>query len=137
MEYFNLHTSCGDIQRKTRKGEEISLPSPQIIQVHIQIKQMLTKYADAPRVKTHKSTRLSNDADTDRTLDNQMPISDLNQLLLYEAVEVMAAGRNVKQCHCCDAFFITDDNRKNYCTREYKDGKTCAEIGRDITEKSG
>lgn len=129
-EYYNQYAAYTGIRRKISKGEKIDLPL-EIIKEQRQINQMLTKYMNTPKSKTRKAKRTNNAVKQDRVFFNPIPINDLNQLLLYEAIEVMASGLNVRQCNCCDAFFITEDNRRNYCDRIYKDNKTCTAVGPD------
>lgn len=129
-EYFNQYDAYTGIRRKISKGEKIDPPSLKIIKEQKQIDQMLTKYMNTPKSKTRKAKRTNNEVKQDRIFFNQIPVNDLNQLLLYEAIEVMASGLNVRQCNCCDAFFITEDNRRNYCDRIYK-GDKCTDVGPD------
>ena len=130
-EYFNQYDTYTGMRRKIRKGEKIDLPLLGIMKEQRQINQMLTKYMNIPESKARKAKRANKEVKQDRNFFNRIPVNDLSQLLLYEAIEVMASGLNVRQCNCCDAFFITKDNRRNYCDRIYKGDKTCTDVGPD------
>lgn len=58
--------------------------------------------------------------------------TELNQILLYQLIDIMSSGVNVKQCNCCNRYFITDDNRIKYCDRIYRGDKKCIDIGPNI-----
>jgi len=54
----------------------------------------------------------------------------LDEMLFLEFVEMLKRGIHVKRCRLCGRYFVLIDKRKReYCGREYSDGKTCQEIG--------
>lgn len=84
----------------------------------------------------------NNNADTKKTLDavhgdhskvSLLPyyhIQALDEMLFFEFMEMLKRGIQVKRCRLCGRYFVLIDKRKReYCGREYADGKTCQEVG--------
>lgn len=84
----------------------------------------------------------NNNTDTKKTLDaihgdhykvSLLPyyhIQALDEMLFFEFMEMLKRGIQVKQCRLCGRYFVLIDKRKReYCGREYADGKTCQEVG--------
>jgi hypothetical protein len=57
-------------------------------------------------------------------------IQALDEMLFFEFMEMLKRGIQVKRCRLCSQYFVLINKRKReYCGREYADGKTCQEIG--------
>lgn len=57
-------------------------------------------------------------------------VQSLDEMLFLEFVEMPKQGIQVKRCGLCGRYFVLIDKRKReYCDREYENGKTCQEIG--------
>jgi len=57
-------------------------------------------------------------------------IQALDEMLFFEFMEMLKRGIQVKRCRLCGRYFVLIDKRKReYCGREYADGKTCQEVG--------
>lgn len=54
----------------------------------------------------------------------------LDEMLFLEFMEMLKRGIQVKRCRLCGRYFVLiDKRRREYCGREYSEGKTCQEIG--------
>lgn len=120
--YYDKYVLYGAKRRKKSKGEKIEYSSPEIIEQQKEINEILIEHMNKAKSKRRKAKIKDND-------ERILPVSDLNQLLKYETNKIKKTGINIRQCHCCEAFFITDDNRRNYCNRIYRDNKKCSDIG--------
>lgn len=57
-------------------------------------------------------------------------VEDMESILYLEFMEMLRRGIYVRKCALCGRYFIlTDKRRREFCSREYRDGKTCREIG--------
>lgn len=57
-------------------------------------------------------------------------IQALDEMLFFEFMEMLKRGIQVKRCRLCNRYFVLiDKRRREYCGREYADGKTCQEVG--------
>jgi hypothetical protein len=70
---------------------------------------------------------------TDRSRVNILPyyhVQSLDEMLFLEFIEMLKQGIQVKRCALCDRYFVLIDKRKRqFCDREYENGKTCQDIG--------
>lgn len=57
-------------------------------------------------------------------------VQALDEMLFLEFMEMLKRGIQVKRCRLCGRYFVLiDQRRREYCGREYSEGKTCQEIG--------
>jgi len=57
-------------------------------------------------------------------------VQALDEMLFLEFMEMLKRGVQVKRCRLCGRYFVLIDKRKReYCGREYSEGKTCQEVG--------
>lgn len=70
---------------------------------------------------------------TDKSKVSLLPyyhVQSLDEMLFLEFVEMLKQGIQVKRCGLCGKYFVLIDKRKReYCDREYENGKSCQEIG--------
>lgn len=61
---------------------------------------------------------------------NYVIIERLVEMFYFEFMQIMKNGRQIKRCKNCGKYFVLSDNRKReYCERPFKNGKKCSEIG--------
>jgi hypothetical protein len=57
-------------------------------------------------------------------------IQSLDEMLFLEFMEMLKRCIQVKRCRLCGRYFVLIDKRKReYCGREYSEGRTCQEVG--------
>ena len=57
-------------------------------------------------------------------------IQALDEMLFLEFMEMLKRGIQVIRCRLCGRYFVLiDKRRREYCGREYENGKSCREIG--------
>lgn len=70
---------------------------------------------------------------TDRSRVNMLPyyhVQSFDEMLFLEFVEMLKQGIMVRRCGLCGRYFVLIDKRKRqFCEREYENGKTCQDIG--------
>lgn len=67
---------------------------------------------------------------------NYVILERLVEMFYFEFMQIMENGRQIKRCKNCGKYFVLTDNRKReYCDRPFKDGKKCSEIGHLIYYK--
>ena len=68
---------------------------------------------------------------------NYVILERLVEMFYFEFMQIMKNGRQIKRCKNCGKYFVLTDNRKReYCERPFKDGKKCSEIGHTNTFKN-
>ena len=67
---------------------------------------------------------------------NYVILVRLVEMFYFEFMQIMKNGRQIKRCKNCGKYFVLTDNRKReYCDRPFKNGKKCSEIGHLIYYK--
>jgi hypothetical protein len=70
---------------------------------------------------------------TDSSRVNILPyyhVQSFDEMLFLEFVEMLKQGIQVKRCALCGRYFVLIDKRKRqFCDREYENGKSCQDIG--------
>jgi hypothetical protein len=57
-------------------------------------------------------------------------IQSLDEMLFLEFMEMLKRGIQVKRCRLCGRYCVLiDKRRREYCGREYSEGKTCQDVG--------
>lgn len=91
----------------------------------------LITFQDPKAVDTRKV--LNNIHREEDTIVNVWPhfaIQSLEEMLYLELMEMIKRGVLIKRCSLCDKYFVLSDKRvREYCSRIYKDGRTCKQIG--------
>ena len=133
-DYTNKYNDYREIRRMLSIGKEVEAILPKIIDEQINIQRIVSNFFDIQGDDSRSEYSFNVDLNysvfvNSHTIREKLNIDNLNQLLQCELIRMIKAGIRAKRCHCCNNYFIYDDNRKNYCNRIIEGDKTCQDVG--------
>lgn len=136
-DYLETYEKCNTVRRMIKKGIVIMPPRLGILETHRQLKDLLVELLDQTQsvCESHKKmppyefminlkVRV-----IDGIIYEQYSIGSLRQLLECELYHMVIEKIKIKKCKYCNAYFVYDDNRNQYCERRIEGDKTCQEVG--------
>ena len=137
-DYLNKYTECGGLRRLLAKGIEVESPLPTIVEEQRLINKRLQNLSCVSNPITNNKTNEIFTVELDMRLlvyiegniiREKFSIYNIGQLLDYEVFQIVKTRVKLKKCRHCNAFFVVNDMRKNYCDRVVDGNKTCRDIG--------
>ena len=55
-------------------------------------------------------------------------LETLEEVLTFDFVQTLTAGKRLRRCRLCNRYFFPGDNRQLCCTRIYQNGRTCKQV---------
>lgn len=140
-DYLETYERFKSIRRMKIKGLAVTPPNLGILEAKNRLNDLLielldqTQSADAGHRKAD-SYKFLIDLTVciiDGVIYEQYSIGSLRQLLECEIYHMAIEKIKIKRCKWCNAYFVNDDHRKQYCDRRIIGDKTCQEIGPNRT----
>lgn len=139
--YWEAYDAYSAVRRMKEKGINFSPPLFGIFETQRRLNNLLAELLDknqtaGMRNKKTDSYKFLIDLTVlviDSVIYEQYSIESLCQLLECEIYHMAINKIKIKKCKCCDAYFVSDDNRIQYCDRLIKGKKTCQKIGPNRT----
>jgi len=137
-DYYETYRKYADLRHMLKKGRKIKLPPLKIIEEQKQLNKLLLNLlcvSDSSTSK-QKNERFSFELNMHLVISIQgnvirekYKLDNIGQLLHNEVFQMVKMGVKIKICKCCNAYFVTEDMRKNYCNRIIDGDKTCMDVG--------
>lgn len=140
-DYLETYKRYKVIRRMKMKGIAVTLPRLRILETKSRLNDLLIELLEqTPSVgegyKQSDAYKFLIDLTVcvlDGVIYEQYTIGSLHQLLECEIYRMAIEKIKIKRCKWCNAYFVNDDHRKQYCDRRIIGDKTCQEIGPNRT----